>query len=91
MLTTADSALIMLLRSLRAQREVSQEDVARTAGITVAAYARIERGVSNPSWHTVRAILKAHSLTFTDVAIDLDAPITVDDNHQPTGGTNDSQ
>lgn len=88
MLVTADTALIQLLRALRAQREVSQEDVARTAGITVAAYARIERGVSNPSWHTVRAIIRAHSLTFTDVAIDLDTPITVDDNTNPTGGTN---
>lgn len=89
MLSTADPALTTLLRSARTQANLTQEAVAARAGLTTAAYARIERGAANPSWHTVRALLRdGLGLTFTDVAIDLDTPITVDDNNQPTGDTN---
>jgi transcriptional regulator with XRE-family HTH domain len=54
-----DLALTAIIRRTRVKRGETQEDVARRAGLTVAAYARIERGTSDPKWTTVRAISEA--------------------------------
>ncbi len=51
-----DQALAVKLRHARVERGETQEDVARRAGLTVAAYARIERGSADPKWTTVRSL-----------------------------------
>jgi transcriptional regulator with XRE-family HTH domain len=55
----ADRALAITLRRLRNERGDTQEDLAHRAGLTVAAFARIERGHANPTWTTVRRIAVA--------------------------------
>jgi transcriptional regulator with XRE-family HTH domain len=54
-----DLALAAVLRDLRTERGDTQEDLAHRAGLTVAAFARIERGHANPTWTTVRRIAAA--------------------------------
>jgi transcriptional regulator with XRE-family HTH domain len=54
-----DSALAGALRQLRTERGDTQEDLAHKAGLTVAAFARIERGHANPTWTTVRRLADA--------------------------------
>jgi transcriptional regulator with XRE-family HTH domain len=56
---TTDKQLAEEIRRTREQRGETQEAVARRAGLTVAAYARIERGTSNPRWTTVMCIAEA--------------------------------
>jgi transcriptional regulator with XRE-family HTH domain len=58
-----DAALAQTLRRLRNQRGETQEDLAHRAGITVAAFARIERGHANPTWTTVVSIAAALEIT----------------------------
>jgi transcriptional regulator with XRE-family HTH domain len=57
--TDPDLALAAVLRELRTERGDTQEDLAHRAGLTVAAFARIERGHANPTWTTVRRIADA--------------------------------
>jgi transcriptional regulator with XRE-family HTH domain len=54
-----DHALAGILRRARVGRGETQEDVAHRAGLTIAAYARIERGTADPKWTTVRSITEA--------------------------------
>lgn len=54
-----DPRLARVLRDLRLGGELSQEAVAHDAGLTVSAYARIERGEVNPTWSTVVGIARA--------------------------------
>jgi transcriptional regulator with XRE-family HTH domain len=54
-----DSALAAVLHRLRIERGDTQEDVAHRANLTVAAFARIERGQANPTWTTIRRIAAA--------------------------------
>jgi transcriptional regulator with XRE-family HTH domain len=54
-----DLALAAVLRDLRTDRGDTQEDLAHRAGLTVAAFARIERGHANPTWTSVRRIADA--------------------------------
>jgi transcriptional regulator with XRE-family HTH domain len=61
----ADAALAATVRRLRTQRGETQEDLAHRAGITVAAFARIERGHANPTWTTVIRIAAALEITLT--------------------------
>jgi transcriptional regulator with XRE-family HTH domain len=61
----ADRALATTLRSMRLERGETQEDLAHSAGLTVAAYARIERGHANPTWTTVRRIAVALGVTLS--------------------------
>jgi transcriptional regulator with XRE-family HTH domain len=56
---TIDKTLAVILRRARIKRGETQEAVARRAGLTVAAYARIERGTSDPKWTTVKSIAEA--------------------------------
>lgn len=51
----SDAARVLGER-IRAERQklgVSQDDVANLAGINVSNYGKIERGLSNPTFHTV--------------------------------------
>ncbi|HEY2283071.1 MAG TPA: helix-turn-helix transcriptional regulator [Solirubrobacteraceae bacterium] len=43
--------------TLRRERGLSQRSLARRAGATQAAVSRIERGLTTPTWETVRALL----------------------------------
>ncbi|MFL5872992.1 MAG: helix-turn-helix domain-containing protein [Solirubrobacterales bacterium] len=47
------------IRQLREKRGLTQEAVAHDAGITTATLGVIERGLSNPTWATVKAIAAA--------------------------------
>jgi transcriptional regulator with XRE-family HTH domain len=49
-------ALGKAIRQLREERGVTQEAVAHSAGITMATLGVIERGLSNPTWATVKNI-----------------------------------
>jgi DNA-binding XRE family transcriptional regulator len=47
---------------------MSQENVAYAAGFTAGTVGTIERGVSNPSWGTVRAICDAMDVSIVELA-----------------------
>jgi transcriptional regulator with XRE-family HTH domain len=53
---------------LRIDRGLTQEDLAHKAGITWAAYGRIERGESNPTWTTLQQIAEALDVSMTQLA-----------------------
>jgi transcriptional regulator with XRE-family HTH domain len=71
--TGVDQSLAKTLRSLRVAQELGQEGLAHAAGVSVATYARIERGQVNPTWTTVRRIVAALGLTFGEFAAAMDA------------------
>jgi transcriptional regulator with XRE-family HTH domain len=48
-----------LIRQRRGDLGLSQRSLARRAGTTQAAVSRIERGLTTPTWETVRALLLA--------------------------------
>jgi transcriptional regulator with XRE-family HTH domain len=64
----ADPVLASTLRRLRLERGETQEDLAHKAHLTVAALARIERGVANPAWTTVKRIAAALEISLTALA-----------------------
>ena len=70
---TPDVALARVLRLLRQQHGHTQEDLAHAAGLTVTAYARIERGLANPTWTTVRRIAKALDVGLGELGRAVDA------------------
>ena len=53
-------ALGEAVRQLREKRGITQERLAQDAGVTTGTVSLVERGRSNPSWGTVRAL--AHGL-----------------------------
>jgi transcriptional regulator with XRE-family HTH domain len=63
-----DPALAAAIRELRDASRRSQEAIAHEVGLTVGSYARIERGLSNPTWTTVRRIARAFDLTIAELA-----------------------
>jgi transcriptional regulator with XRE-family HTH domain len=52
-------ALGEAVRQLRERRGMTQEAVARDAGITTATLSLIERGQANPTWDTLKKITAA--------------------------------
>jgi transcriptional regulator with XRE-family HTH domain len=66
--TQPDPALAATVRRLRVERGDTQEDMAHEAGLTVAAFARIERGHANPTWTTVRRIATALEVSLATLA-----------------------
>jgi transcriptional regulator with XRE-family HTH domain len=62
-----DPALARALRSLREQRELTQERLAHEAGLTFGTVARIELAQSNPAWTTVRHLAEALGVSMTDL------------------------
>jgi len=68
-------ALGKAIRQLRGKRGLTQEALAHEAGITVGHMSMIERGYSNPTWATVRAIsvgLEVPMDVLAKLATDLD-------------------
>jgi transcriptional regulator with XRE-family HTH domain len=63
-----DLALADMLKQLREDREITQEQLAFEAGITASALSRIERGVNNPGWMTVRRLTEALDVTLVQLA-----------------------
>jgi XRE family transcriptional regulator, regulator of sulfur utilization len=61
-------ALGKAIRELREKRGATQEAVAHDAGITTATLGVIERGLSNPTWATVKAIAAALGVTMSKLA-----------------------
>lgn len=66
---STDQALAFALRRLRQESGGTQEDVAYSAGLTVGALARIERGTSNPRWTTVRCIADALGVSLAELVV----------------------
>jgi transcriptional regulator with XRE-family HTH domain len=52
-------ALGKAIRQLRNERGMTQEALAQEAGVTVGHLSMIERGHSNPTWGTVKAVTAA--------------------------------
>jgi transcriptional regulator with XRE-family HTH domain len=67
-----DPVLAALLKRLREEREITQEQLAFDAGITASALSRIERGLNNPGWTTIKRIAKALDVSLTDLGADLE-------------------
>jgi transcriptional regulator with XRE-family HTH domain len=63
-----DPALAAAIRRLRDERGETQETVIHRSGLSVTAYVRAERGVSNPAWTTVRKIAAALDVTVAELA-----------------------
>lgn len=61
-------ALGKAIRQLREKRGMTQEALAQEAGITVGHMSMIERGHSNPTWATVKAITVALDVSMVDLA-----------------------
>jgi transcriptional regulator with XRE-family HTH domain len=66
--SSPDSRLAEAIRALRQRDDQSQEAVAHAAGLTVSAYARIERGEANPTWSTVTQIARALGVSLVELA-----------------------
>ncbi len=56
------------IRQLRRQRDATQEEVAKAAGITGPTLSLIERGYANPTWATVEDIARALGVSIGDLA-----------------------
>ena len=60
-----DPALAVVLHRFRLRAGVTQENLAFKADLTVATTSRMERGVTDPAWTSIRAIARA-----LDVSLD---------------------
>jgi transcriptional regulator with XRE-family HTH domain len=67
-----DPALAALLKRLREERKITQEQLAFDAGITASALSRIERGLNNPGWTTITRIAKALDVSLVELATDIE-------------------
>jgi transcriptional regulator with XRE-family HTH domain len=67
-----DLVLARVLKSLREDREVSQEQLAFEAGVTASALSRIERGLNSPGWMTVRRLAEALDVSLVQIAEDVE-------------------
>jgi transcriptional regulator with XRE-family HTH domain len=56
------------VRRLREKRELTQEDLAEAAGITVRTLSQLETGNANPTWATVGDIARALGVSIADLA-----------------------
>jgi transcriptional regulator with XRE-family HTH domain len=61
-------ALGKAIRQLREKRGMTQEALAHAAGITVGHLSTIERGHSNPTWATVKAVAEALGIPLDHLA-----------------------
>ena len=62
-----DPLLAQALRAIRESQGRSQESVAYAAGISVNALRRIEYAQSNPTWTTLRMIVRALSVSLAEL------------------------
>ena len=65
--SSPDPRLARAIRDIRERSDLSQEVVAHSAGLTVSAYARVERGEANPTWTTVTQIAQALGVTLREL------------------------
>jgi transcriptional regulator with XRE-family HTH domain len=63
-----EEALAGVLKRLREERGVTQEQLAFDAGITASALSRIERGLNSPGWSTVCRIASALGISLAELA-----------------------
>jgi transcriptional regulator with XRE-family HTH domain len=70
---STDLALAALLKRLREERGITQEQLAFDAGLTASALSRIERGLNNPGWMTVRRLAAALDVTLVRLAGELES------------------
>jgi transcriptional regulator with XRE-family HTH domain len=61
-------ALGKAIRQLRNERGLTQEALAQEAGVTVGHLSMIERGHSNPTWATVKAVSSALDISMADLS-----------------------
>jgi transcriptional regulator with XRE-family HTH domain len=61
-------ALGKAIRQLREERGMTQEALAQEAGVTVGHMSMIERGHSNPTWATAKAVAVAMNVSIVDLA-----------------------
>jgi transcriptional regulator with XRE-family HTH domain len=64
-----DPVLAGVLRGLRYQNGLTQEALAFRADITVSAMSRIERGLSDPAWSSVRAVAQALGVSLSELGV----------------------
>jgi len=62
-----DPVLAELLRTIRVERGISQEDLSYRAGITASALSRIERASANPTWTTLVRISNALEISLSEL------------------------
>jgi transcriptional regulator with XRE-family HTH domain len=70
--TTPDPDLAAVLRELRESHGRSQEAIAHDAGLTVAAFGRIERAQADPSWTSVSRIAAVLGVSLADLGREID-------------------
>jgi transcriptional regulator with XRE-family HTH domain len=61
-------ALGAAVKHLREQRGTTQEALAYEAGITTGTLSQLERGISNPSWGTLKAVAGALGSSMVELA-----------------------
>jgi transcriptional regulator with XRE-family HTH domain len=61
-------ALGKAIRQLREDRGMTQEALAHAAGVTVGHLSTIERGHSNPTWATVKAVAAALAIRMAELS-----------------------
>lgn len=61
-------ALGAAVKQLREQRGTTQEALAYEAGITTGTLSQLERGISNPSWGTLKAVARALGVSMVELA-----------------------
>ena len=62
-MTASDQTLALAIKRLRVERGITQESLAFQAEVTIATLSRIERGVTNPAWPTLKKIANALNIT----------------------------
>lgn len=60
-------ALGAAVKQLRERRGTTQEALAYEAGITTGTLSQLERGISNPSWGTLRAVARALGVSMVEL------------------------
>jgi len=60
-------ALGRAVRQLRERKGISQEDLAHDARVTTGTISTIERGLSNPTWGTVKNIAAALDVSMIEL------------------------
>jgi DNA-binding XRE family transcriptional regulator len=68
-----DPALADAIKRLRAEKGMTQEDLAHAAELTTAALARTERAEANPTWATVRRIARGLGVTMSELGAAADS------------------
>jgi transcriptional regulator with XRE-family HTH domain len=63
-----DPRLAGAIKRLREERGLTQEDVAYASGLSVSAYGRLERAVTNPTWTTVARVAEALDIDLAELA-----------------------